>query len=112
MTGTYLKIYVQEKRRLHGVLAWEWILERARKAGVPGGSAFRALGGYGRHRVLHEDRFIELAGDLPVEIGFAISDAEADHLLQVLAAEGVTLFYVRLPAEFGFIGEPPPTPKV
>jgi len=33
---------------LHGVLAWEWILERARAAGIPGGSAFRALGGYGR----------------------------------------------------------------
>ena len=113
MTGTYLKIYVQEKRRLHGVLAWEWILERARRAGIPGGSAFRALGGYGRHGVLHEDRFIELAGDLPVEIGFAISDSEADHLLALLRAEGVELFYVRLPAQFGFIGrDPPPAPPV
>ena len=111
MTGTYLKIYVQEKRRLHGVLAWEWILERARKAGIPGGSAFRALGGYGRHGIVHEDRFIELAGDLPVEIGFAVSDAEADHLLHVLRVEGVHLFYVRLPAEFGFIGGPTPAPQ-
>jgi PII-like signaling protein len=111
MTGTYLKIYVQEKRRLHGVLAWEWILGKARAAGIPGGSAFRALGGYGRHGVMHEDRFIELAGDLPVEIGFAISDAEADRLLELLHAEGVELFYVRLPAEFGVIGGSPAGPS-
>lgn len=108
MNGTYLKFYVQEKRKLHGILAYEWILERAKKVGIQGGSAFRAVAGFGRHGVLHEDQFFELAGDLPVEVGFAVTDGEADRFLQLLRDEKVSLFYVRLPVDFGVIdGETP-----
>ncbi len=103
MKGTYLKFYVHESRRLHGILAYEWLLEKAKTLGIHGGSAFRAIAGYGRHGVLHEDHFFELAGDLPVEVGFAVTDAEADRLLELIRAEGVSLFYVRLPAEFGVV---------
>jgi PII-like signaling protein len=101
MKGCYLKFYVQERRRLHGVLAYEWILEQAKQAGLHGGSAFRAIAGYGRHGVLHEDHFFELAGDLPVEVGFAVTDEEADRFLGIVAAQGVSLFWLRVPIEFG-----------
>jgi PII-like signaling protein len=101
--GTYLKFYVQEKRRLHGILAYDWILEKAKKVGIQGGSAFRAVAGFGRHGVLHEDRFFELAGDLPVEVGFAVTDDEADRFLQLVRDEKVSLFYLRLPVEFDVI---------
>jgi len=108
MKGCYLKFYVQERRRLHGVLAYEWILEQAKRAGLQGGSAFRAIAGYGRHGVLHEDHFFELAGDLPVEVGFAVTDAQAERFLALVRAEGVPLFYVREPIEFGILnGELP-----
>ena len=111
MKGTYLKFYVQEKRRLHGILAYEWLLEQARKLGIHGGSAFRAVAGYGRHGVMHEDHFFELQGDLPVEVGFAVADDEAERLLQLIRDEGVSMFYVRLPAEFEVInGELPHVP--
>ena len=53
--GSYLKFYVQEKRRLHGKLAYEWLLEQAKGLGIQGGSAFRAVAGFGRHGVLHEE---------------------------------------------------------
>ena len=105
MNGTYLKFYVQEGRHLHGVLAYEWLLAKAQGLGLRGGSAFRAVAGFGRHGVLHEDYFIELAGDLPMEVGFAVSDDEADRLLQLLRDEKVSVFYVRLPAQFGVTGE-------
>jgi PII-like signaling protein len=108
MNGTYLKFYVQERRRLHGVLAYEWILEKAKRLGIHGGSAFRAVAGYGRHGVLHEDHFFELAGDLPVEVGFAVTDEEADKLLQVIRDEKVSMFYVRLPVEFGVLNADAP----
>lgn len=36
MQGVYLKFYVQEKRRHHGILAYEWLLEAARKQGIHG----------------------------------------------------------------------------
>jgi len=74
MQGIYLKFYVQEKHRHHGILAYEWLLEQARQHGIHGGSAFRAIAGYGRHGRLHEEHFFELAGDLSVEVGFVLSD--------------------------------------
>jgi len=104
MQGVYLKFYVPEKRRHHGVLAYEWLLEEARKLGVPGGSAFRAVAGYGRHGRLHEDHFFELAGDLAVEVGFALGEDEAQNLLAHLGGEALELFYVKLPLEMGVVG--------
>jgi len=107
MQGIYLKFYVQEKRRHHGVLAYEWLLEQARKTGIPGGSAFRAIAGYGRHGRLHEEHFFELAGDVPVEVGFALSEEEAQRFLAHLAGEKLRMFYIKVPLEMGVIGEEP-----
>ncbi|MDN0083877.1 DUF190 domain-containing protein [Crenobacter sp. SG2305] len=104
--ATYLRFFVAENRRHHGRLAYEWLLEEAKRLGIPGGSAFRALAGYGRHGVLHEARFIELQGDLPVKLEFVVSDAQADALLASLAREQLALFYVRFTVEAGVSGEP------
>ena len=106
--GVYLKFYVAEMRRHHGILAYEWLLEEARKFGLPGGSAFRALAGYGRDGWLHEAHFIELAGDLPVEVGFALEAAQADAFLAHLAGEQLALFYIRLPLQMGVVGNGAP----
>jgi PII-like signaling protein len=104
MQGVYLKFYVQENRRHHGILAYEWLLEEARKLGVHGGSAFRAIAGYGRHGRLHEEHFFELAGDLSVEVGFVLSEEEAQRLLAHLATEQLKLFYIKVPLEMGIVG--------
>ncbi|HAO31617.1 MAG TPA: DUF190 domain-containing protein [Candidatus Competibacter sp.] len=101
MKGAYLKFYVHEHRRHHGILLYEWLLEHARQSGIHGGSAFRAIAGFGQHGVLHEDHFFELAGNLTVEVMFAVSDEEADRLLELLAREGLRLFYVRMPIDYG-----------
>jgi PII-like signaling protein len=105
MQGVYLKFYVQEKHRHHGLLAYEWLLEQAQQLGLHGGSAFRAIAGYGRHGRLHEEHFFELAGDLPVEVGFALTEEEAQRLLAHLAGEKLRLFYVKLPLEMGMVGD-------
>jgi len=101
--GTLLRFYVHENRKHHQILLYEWLLEKARKMGIHGGSAFRAIAGYGRHGVLHEEHFFELAGDLAVEIDFAVSDDEAQQLLTLLENERVSIFYVRIPIEFGTV---------
>ena len=105
MQGVYLKFYVQEKRRHHGLLAYEWLLEQAQRLGLHGGSAFRAIAGYGRHGRLHEEHFFELAGDLPVEVGFALTEEEAQRLLAHLEGEKLRLFYIKLPLEMGMVGD-------
>jgi PII-like signaling protein len=101
MQGTYLRFYVHENRKHHGILLYEWLLERAKKAGIHGGSAFRAIAGFGRHGVLHEQQFFELAGDLTVEVEFLLSVEQADMLLAIMHAEGIRVVYARAPAEFG-----------
>jgi len=107
--GTYLIFFVQENRTRHGVLVYEWLLEEARRLGVKGGTAFKAIAGFGRHGHIHADHFIELAGDLPVEVTFMATDEEAERLLAFLQAEGQSMFYVRMPAECGVITEPTKT---
>ena len=66
MQGSLVRFYLGEQQRHHGVLLWEWLLEKANAAGIPGGCAFRAIGGFGRHRAVHEERFFELAGSAGV----------------------------------------------
>jgi PII-like signaling protein len=103
MNGTYLRFYVHEGQKHGGRLLYEWLLETAKKAGIPGGSAFRAMAGFGRHGVFHEHHFFELAGDLPVEVEFLLSAEQADRLLETLKREQVSLFYAKAPAEFGVL---------
>ena len=102
MNGCFLKFYIAERRRHRGRLAYEWLLEEAQTCGLHGGSAFRALAGFGRHGRVHEEKFIELAGDLPVEVGFVVTEEEADRFLGHIAAQGLNLFYLRVPVEYGF----------
>lgn len=103
MKGTYLRFYVHENRKHHGILLYEWLLETAKKAGIHGGSAFRAIAGYGRHGVLHEQHFFELAGDLTVEVEFLLTDEQAETLLGVLRGERVRVFYAKANAEFDML---------
>ncbi len=102
MDGSFLRFYVHEDQRHHGHLVWEWLLEQANKLGVRGGSAFRAMAGFGRHHMLHEARFFELAG-LTVEVEFIVTDAEAHELLELLRGQKIRLFYAQTAASFGVI---------
>jgi PII-like signaling protein len=103
MNGTLLRFYVHENRKHDHILLYEWLLEQAKKLGIHGGSAFRAIAGFGRHGVLHEEHFFELAGDMTVEIDFAVTDAEADRVLALIRQENVRVFYARIPIEYGVV---------
>ena len=112
MQGSFLRFYVHEGQRHERRLVWEWLLEQANSLGIRGGSAFRAMAGFGRHHVLHESTFFELAGTLTVEVEFIVTDAEAQQLLQQVQASGLRVFYACIPALFGVInpaaGDPTP----
>lgn len=103
MDGVFLRLYVEEQQTHNGVLLWEWLLERANATGLRGGSAFRAIGGFGRHREIHESRFFELAGDTGVEVEFIASDQEVDQYLALIRREGIRVFYVCIPAKFDIL---------
>lgn len=101
--GRLLRIYVDEKQTHNGVLLWEWLLEQASKLGMQGGSAFRAIGSFGRHHALRESRFFELAGGTGIEVEFIAGDEETEQLLARVREEGIRVFYARMPAVFGII---------
>ncbi len=100
MKGTSLRIYLTEREKHDGELLYEWILEQARGLGIRGGSVFRAIAGYGRHRV-KEETFFELAGEVPVVVEFMASEVQAERLLALLKAEKLSLFHVKTPATLG-----------
>lgn len=103
MMGVCLRFYMHENSKHQGILLYEWLLEHAKKIGIHGGSAFRGIAGFGRHGVLHEEHFFELAGDLPIEVEFVISEAEAVRLLELIRTEGLSLFYMKMPVEYGLL---------
>ena len=105
MHGSLLRFYVHEDQRHGHTLIWEWLLQQANSLGIRGGSAFRAMAGFGQHRILHEQRFFELAGTLPVEVEFIVTDEEAERLLELVEAAKIRVFYARLPAQFGVISD-------
>jgi len=99
--GAYLHFYVHENRKHRGILLYEWLLEQAKKADIHGGSAFRAIAGYGRNGILHEQHFFELAGDLTIKVEFIVTPEEAKYLLDLVRREKVHIFYSMAQGEFG-----------
>lgn len=103
MQSVYLRLYVTEKQRHGSTPLHEWLLEEARRLGAPGGSAFRAIAGFGRHGRLHEETFFELAGELPLQVEFVLDTVLADRLLDELRARNISLPYVRYAVEAGVL---------
>jgi len=103
MQASLLRFYVHENDRCHGRMFWEWLLEQASHLGIRGGSAFRAMAGFGRHHRLHEQHFFELAGSLTIEVEFIVSDEEAARLLSLIEGEKIRVVYARVPAQLGIV---------
>lgn len=95
-----LQVFVSEASHHHSKLTYEWLLDMAQEMGVSGGSAFRALAGFGRHG-RHDVGFFELAGELPVVVEFFVEAELADQILTRLSEAGLKLVYARFPAEIG-----------
>ena len=103
--GVNLRFYTHAQSKHEGMLLSEWLLEQAKKHKLGGGSVFRAIAGFGRHGVLHQEAFFELADDLPVKVEFLLHENEAETLLQWVREAGVELVYARTPIRFGVLGK-------
>jgi len=101
MQNVCLKFYVTEKQRYDGMPLHDWLLEEAKKLGISGGSAFRAIAGYGRHRHMHEETFFELAGEMPIQVEFVLDAHHADALINAARLPKLNIFYVRYTVEPG-----------
>jgi PII-like signaling protein len=104
LDGVFLRFIVQENRKVHGLIMHDWLLKKAQALGIHGGCAFRGIAGFGRHGILHEQMFWELAGDMPVEIRFVCSEEQAYRLLDVVEEAQQSVFYVISPTRYGIAG--------
>lgn len=98
-----LIFYVSEKRHHAGMPLYEWLLEEAKTLGINGGSAFRAIAGFGRHGRLHEETFFELAGELAVKVEFILNDDLSDKFMQQVGAHGLNILYLRHEVQSGVV---------
>jgi PII-like signaling protein len=101
MGTVVLKFYVSEKQHHHNELMHEWLLRLAQRIEIPGGSAFRAIAGYGKHGRMHEETFFELAGELAIAVEFILEAQQADQLIAAVGDEKLKLHYVRYAVESG-----------
>lgn len=105
MNGFQITFFTQQDKTHHGKQLGDWLIHLAKEMGLPGATMMSGVEGFGHHRRIHSARFFELA-DQPIEVVMAVSEDESERLFTRLRAEGVHLFYVKTPIEFGTLGEP------
>lgn len=106
MNGYQITFFTQQDKVHHGKPLGEWLIQLAREMGLPGATMTSGVEGFGHRGRIHSAHFFELA-DQPIEVVLAVSEDEAARLFERLRAEGVHLFYVKTPIEFGTLGEAP-----
>jgi PII-like signaling protein len=104
MNGYQITFFTQQDKRHHGQPIGEWLLMLAREMELPGATLVAGSEGFGHHRRIHSAHFFELA-DQPQEVQMAVNREDAERLFERLRQEGVHLFYVKTPVEFGVLGD-------
>lgn len=99
--GMLLVFFVREKDKLHGKPAFEWLLGEAKALGIAGGSAFRAVAGFGRHGRLHEDHFFELSGDMAIQVELLVTPDQRERMLQAVRDAHGSFAYMEAPCRYG-----------
>ncbi len=98
-----VRFYVEEGMRFEHQPIGDWLFGQAKAVGIPGGTAFRAAAGFGRHG-LHEDHFFELAGKLPEAVEFFAESGAIDALIRKVGEAGMKLLYITYPVKTGVTG--------
>lgn len=104
MQGFQLTFYTQQDRKHRHTPLGEWLVQAAMQLDISGATLTVATEGFGRDRKLHSAHFFDLT-DQPVEVTMAVSGQQAERLFEHLKTEGVKVFYVKMPIEFGMTGE-------
>ena len=62
-------------------------------------AVFRAIAGFGRHGVLHEQHFFELAGDLTLQVEFLLNHEDAEKLMTLFRKEKLRVVIAKIEAD-------------
>ena len=104
MTNGYqITFFSHQDRRFKGKQIGDWLMHLVNELGLRGASLHAGGESFARGGRVHSAHFFELA-DQPIEVQIAVTTEEATRLFDRLKAEGVHLFYVKTPVEFGVLG--------
>ncbi|PZP28886.1 MAG: hypothetical protein DI603_18150 [Roseateles depolymerans] len=103
MRGFLLTFFTLLDERHHHKPLHEWLAGAAQQLGIRGGTSVAAMEGRDRQGKLHSAHFFELA-DQPIEVHFAATENQAQALFDLIRREGLDIFYVKAPVEFGSTG--------
>lgn len=104
MNGFQLSFLTVQGHRHAGKPVAEWLVQAAMDMGLRGATIITGTEGFGKHRRIHSAHFFELT-DQPVEVVMAVTEEESQRLFDRLRAEGIHVFYVKAPVEFGVLGD-------
>lgn len=103
MNGYQLTFYTEQNRRHSHHTVTEWLLQEAKQLGIHGATVINCAEGTGHAGAHHAAHALRLA-DQPVQIILAVTEDEAERILDAVRAGQVHVFYTRMPIEFGFLG--------
>lgn len=104
MNGYQITFFTHQDKRHKGKQIGDWLVHLAQELGLRGATLLAGGEGFGHHGRIHSAHFFELA-DQPLEVLMAVTSEESERLFERLKTEGVHLFYVKTPVEFGILGE-------
>ncbi|MGF6727210.1 PII-like signaling protein [Paraburkholderia sp. GAS41] len=102
MNGYQLTFYTEKNRRHGHRTVCEWLLQQIRELNICGATVINCAEGIGHAGAHHAAHVLKLT-DQPLQIILAVTEEESQRLLDIVRAEGVHVFYVRVPVEFGLI---------
>jgi len=85
--GYLLRIFIGESDRHDGKLLYEWIVLKAREAGLAGATVMRGMMGFGAHSRLHTFRIERLSQDLPIIVEIVDTRDKLESFLAVIDKE-------------------------
>jgi uncharacterized protein len=85
--GCLLRIFIGESDRHEGKLLYEWIVLKAREAGLAGATVMRGMMGFGAHSRLHTFKIERLSQDLPVIVEIVDTREKLEQFLALIDQE-------------------------
>ena len=105
MNGFLITFYTTQQAKFQGQWLIDWLLAAAAaRLDIQGATVLQALRSVDHRGQMHSAHFFELS-DQPVQVQFALSAAQADSLLNYVNQQQLSLFYVKAPVAFGYVGQ-------
>jgi PII-like signaling protein len=82
--GYLLRIFVGESDKHEGKPLYEWLVLKAREAGLAGATVLRGIEGFGAHSRLHTAKILRLSEDLPIIVEIVDSLEKIERFMPIV----------------------------